>query len=70
MGGYISSDQPIKDKPKSIIKRLKDLRLYDCHEVFQDYVQNYAHLSLLKWEQFDEIFSPLLNNTVPVFEVL
>lgn len=70
MGNYITSDHAIKDKNKATIKRLKNLRLYDVHEVFQDYVQNYSHISSLPWEQFDEIFSPLLNNTIPVFEVL
>lgn len=40
------------------------------HEVFQDYLLNYKHLHLLDWEYFDEIFSPLLNNTLPVFNIL
>lgn len=70
MGNFINSEQSVKDKNKQTIKRFKNLRLYDVHAVFQDYIANYLHLQHLTWDQFDEIFSPLLNNTLPVFEIL
>lgn len=70
MGNFINTEHTIKDKNKATIKRLKNLRLYDVHEVFQDYYTNYLHLSHLSWEHFDEIFSPLLNNTVPIYEIM
>ena len=52
------------------MKWFKNLRLYDIHQVFEDYLNNYLHLQTLNWDEFDEIFSPLLNNTLPIFEIL
>lgn len=69
MGNYLKSDSNLKDTNKVVVKRLRKLRLFDVHEIFQDFFSNSPDL-ILTYDSFDENFSPVLNNTMPLFQCL
>jgi hypothetical protein len=70
MGNFLHGEENLKPQNKSFIRRLKKLQLFAVHDIFKDYVANYLLVKALDAEQFDDLFSPLLNNTTPIFEIL
>lgn len=71
MGNYcFTSVKELKPQNKNIIKKLRRLSLYKVLNIFKDYVDTYYPNESLDAEMFDDIFSPLVNNTVPYFQIL
>lgn len=69
MGNYLNFPSDIKPSNKSLLKKLRRIRLEKVLEIFRDYVENVHPNETLDAEQFDNLFSPLLNNTTPFFNV-
>jgi hypothetical protein len=71
MGNYFFQNATAELKPgnKLIIKRLRRLQLETVIEIFKDYVANHYPNETLNAEEFEDVFSPLLNNTTPFFKL-
>ena len=65
MGNYINV--PAQESvDKSIMNSIKKVKTEKCFEAFDDYYKNYYPRTELTLEEFDDIFSPIINNTKAV----
>ena len=69
MGNYFfqNASKDLKPQNKWIIRKLRRLRLDKELEIFKDYIANFYPNESLDYDQFEDLFSPLLNNTTPYF---
>ena len=69
MGGHLSHD-PLNTPSKSTIKFLRRINLTDIFECYGYFRKMYFPENMLPLEQFDDIFSPVLNDTEIFFDKL
>ena len=72
MGNYFfqNATTDLKPQNKLILRKLRRVRLEKVLEIFRDYIATFYPNASLDSEQFDDLFSPLLNNTTPFFKIL
>lgn len=71
MGNYLYADTEAKGENKDLVKYFrKRTRLHEVLASFKLYVKDYYPKLNLEYEEFDDCFCGLLNNTRPVFDIL
>lgn len=70
MGNYLNVKPLEKGRDQSALKQFKRIKTDDLFVVFTDYYNTIYPRKQLKQEEFDEIFSPILNNIGNVFNRL
>ena len=69
MGNYLNV--PGQDSlDKTIMNSIKKIKTEKVFHVFDDYHKNYYPRTELTIQEFDDVFSPILNNTKAVFAKL
>ena len=69
MGNYLNVPS-VKDAERSLLKFFKKIKTEKCFEAFTDYYENIYPRKELTQAEFDDIFSPILNNTVKCYDKL
>ena len=62
MGNYLNV-APVKNADRSLLKFFKKIKTEQCFTAFTDYYENIYPSKTLTQPEFDDIFSPILNNT-------
>jgi len=67
MGNYLNVPSS-KNLDKTSTNSIKKIKTVKCFEVFDDYYKTYYPRVDLDEEEFDNIFSPIINDTKMMFK--
>ena len=67
MGALLTTTKPTIMLDKLIFLQLKRNTLKDINECIEVIIDQYPHHSSIRFEEFDDIFAPLLPDTEPLF---
>lgn len=68
MGGLLSRYQLNREDP--LVAQLKDSKARDIEDTLEYYVINYPNYYTLNFEEFDDLFSPILSDVSSYFDRL